>query len=258
MGQRPCGVSYSMFNERKFGNKGESILLIPGWMHSAKMYEKLALALSTSFTVYVIDLPGFGESRNMTVNAEYPLECLAKQLSYYITQNHFDLIFAHSLAANIMLRISTPSETKVILCSPVYGGIHLLRNVVKNKFVLFSLLSLKDTLPIKFATQVVKLLALATVNRIALIDDVLIESSIRANTGPASNILHSLVTDNYSVKPRSNVVVIWGDKDRLIQWKNVIALCIALKCDFILLRGIGHSPFIEYFEGLLSIINSLL
>src|SRR5918999_3085746 len=41
---------------------GPAVVLVHGWLSSSRIWEQLAARLAQRFTVYTLDLPGFGES----------------------------------------------------------------------------------------------------------------------------------------------------------------------------------------------------
>lgn len=55
----------------KYGNKKRSILILPGWGDTKNTFYYIVKFLSNFFTIYIIDLPGFGQSsfpnKNLTI-----------------------------------------------------------------------------------------------------------------------------------------------------------------------------------------------
>ncbi len=47
----------------KYGNKKQNILILPGWGNNRKTFSYLINFLKNYFTVYILDYPGFGNSK---------------------------------------------------------------------------------------------------------------------------------------------------------------------------------------------------
>ena len=44
----------------KYGNRKQTILILPGWGDNRKTFNNLIYYLKEYFTIYIIDYPGFG------------------------------------------------------------------------------------------------------------------------------------------------------------------------------------------------------
>lgn len=90
-------------NYTKAGNSQQVVILMHGWGQNITMMEPIANHLDPSFTVYNLDLPGFGESQ--TPKTVWGVEEYTKMLKIFIEDNHINkpIIIAHSFGVRIAL-----------------------------------------------------------------------------------------------------------------------------------------------------------
>ena len=130
----------------------EKVLIIHGWMHSGKRYEKLKLGMEKSgkYEVVLYEFPGFGERR-----AKYYfniLEQYKNELEKELQSKKYDYVIGHSMGGNILLRILSDNfyGAKLILLSPEYGGIDILKPLIifypLLYIILFLVQKIKSTL----------------------------------------------------------------------------------------------------------------
>lgn len=240
-------------HEYRYGSTGSKICIVHGWMHSSKLYEKLAMRLSEQHTVHAIDLPGFGDSRGISIDGDSLIDALTAQVEQYLQRHNFDLIIAHSLGAAIILRIlnrQTPSK-QIILSNPAYLGIAQLQKFSKHTSFLQFLFRLQASMPILLAKPFVKLAALLTINDPALIDDIVVADARRADAAAASKLLYEICNDRWRFTRTQydcDVSILISEKDRLIAKRNMDILKQDLNCALDTIPQIGHTPVVENFD----------
>jgi pimeloyl-ACP methyl ester carboxylesterase len=252
-----CGLK-----EKTFGNTGAKVLIIHGWMHSSNLYETLAVDLSNHFCVTLIDLPGFGSLSNFDFGKKVTINSLADWLSDYILNNKFDMIFAHSLGGTIILRLvekyGDQVGQKIILCNPAYHGIDFLKPFVVNKALVKYLLAIQMILPDSISKFVIKLAALLTVNKYRRINDIIVNDARACNIDIASTLLREICFDSWRFTNFSEytkrILLLISQKDRIISLAKMKMLRNDLDCRIISLPNIGHTPVVEDYESLLTII----
>jgi len=108
----------SQINFSKSGS-GASIILLHGWGGSLNSLKKLENILAEKFTVYNLDLPGFG---NSPINKNLKnAEDFAEEIIKFINSQNLNnpLIFGHSFGGSVAFVASSKYKfKKVILASP--------------------------------------------------------------------------------------------------------------------------------------------
>ncbi len=101
--------------------EGSNVVLVHGFLGSSKIFEPLTQHLLQSFSVTTIDLPGFGQSRDLPVPSS--VEALSRQVIETIRASGLDKcsILGHSLGAWIALEISL-QQPSLLEKMVLYGG----------------------------------------------------------------------------------------------------------------------------------------
>ena len=100
---------------------GPDVVLIHGFLSSASIFDSLASTLSQNYRVHAIDLPGFGDSRDVKVPDT--IEAVAKAVQTTLATSgleHYVLI-GHSLGAMLAMQIALSDADKVDKLI-LYGG----------------------------------------------------------------------------------------------------------------------------------------
>ncbi len=240
------------------------ILVLHGFLHSARRYQRLKKDLETLVParVTVYEFPGFGSTPG-----KYRKQIMLhyqQDLCKYLRENRFDCIIGHSMGGNLALRAAAEncSRESLILLSPEYGGIPLIKPFIVLKPIVRHCLELlkKDS---RLHTFLIKLMSLVTINRFSLIDPQIVRDVQRADAHVASQLMFELAWDRWKLKkgqtPLGQVTLITGERDRLIpktcmeELKNILPNCRSY-----VLRGIGHTAVAEDYEGLLRLLLGAL
>lgn len=234
-----------------FEKKGEGnpIILLHGWGANISLFESITELLKTKYTVYAIDLPGFGKSEEP--DTQYKLD------------DYVDLIFQFI----IDLDIYNP-----ILLGHSFGG----RIAIKfaslykvNKLILVDSAGLKQKNFIKTKTKI--LLYKLKKKYYKLTKNVIKYNDLLINSGStdykeASIIMKKIlvnVTNEYLDKYLKDItcdtLIIWGKKDDVTPYYNAIKLKKKIKnAGLVTLEGVGHFPFIESKKTFNKILKSYL
>lgn len=107
----------------KYGNKNNTILILPGWGNTRKTFTDIINYFKTNYTIYIIDYPNFGNSTYLT-----------KELTIYDYTNLI-LDFINNL------KIKNP----IIICHSFGGRItSILTTKIKiNKIIMFDVAGIK-------------------------------------------------------------------------------------------------------------------
>lgn len=105
----------------KSGNKGKVIILLHGWGMYKETWGNLFPELSKYYTIYALDLPGFGD--NQDIPAKFALEEYLKFLNDFLEQNNIKkcILVGHSFGANIAC-LFTLTDTKKVEKLVLYSG----------------------------------------------------------------------------------------------------------------------------------------
>lgn len=240
----------------------DKILIIHGFLHSTKRYQKLSCDLKKylDMEVFLYEIEGFGgvpPSQNKN-----KLYHLTRKLQNHLCTQNYKIIIAHSMGCNILLKslnnISLANNTKIILLAPAYNGINkfkLLSNFVSISHFAFYLQSI---LQLPFVNLIIKKIAQITVNNKNCIDKQIIIDTKIADPYTSAKIFkeisHDIWKTNYI---KADFSIIQGEKDKVIDIKNVIKLSKCLNCKIIFKKNLGHTIIIENYDYLLRyIINS--
>lgn len=243
----------------------EKILIVHGWMHSGKRYEQLKLDMEKSgkYEVVIYEFPGFGESR-----AKYYfniLEQYKNELEKELQSKEYDYVIGHSMGGNILLRILSDNsyETKLILLSPEYGGIDILKPLIVFYPLLFVILFLVQKIKSPLTTFLIRMSALFTINDWKKIDEQIVLDTRRASTMVALNAMMELAWDSWNVAPKKwengKIYLILGENDRIIKRNKMNRMMkqipnIRVHC----IPKIGHSAVLENYEELLKVLDIIM
>lgn len=236
-----------------------NVLIIHGWMHSAKIYEKLASDLKSKLNINCIlyEFAGFGDTPALfysDIINNYVL-----QLQNYINNNKIDLIIAHSLGGNIVLKLINEIEcNNIILLSPEYYGISLLKPAKYIKKAIISILKLLEKrTPI--TDFILKAFSLFTINKWNLISNQVLDDARRCNKEVATELMIEMADDKWTISDMKlkNIVLVLGEKDRVISKKKMDKLIRDAKLsNKIIISNIGHTAVLEDYDKLFNIIEN--
>lgn len=104
----------------------KNILIIHGFMHSKNRYYKLCkdLKIDRTINIYFFKFNGFGGI--LPVKDKNKLNYYAEKLTAMLHKNKYDLIIAHSMGCNVLLKSIAKNQNvakNIILLSPCYNGI---------------------------------------------------------------------------------------------------------------------------------------
>lgn len=221
------------------------ILVIHGWLHSTRRYADLKIALEPEHDIILYELPGFG-GNPIKYKTNYLDNC-SLELTSYINYIKPDIIIAHSMGGNIVLRCLARGcvVPKVILLSPVYNGVPLLKIIKPFRKIMQYLFS-----KLKHHSTIVKIFSLLTINKWKLIDDMIVQDAILANTSTAISCLYEMVNDTWEIKlgnATGDIIIARGENDRVVPRRNMLKLQrdLGKKCKLVEIENIGHTVIVE-------------
>lgn len=228
---------------------GNPIILLHGWAASSTIFESITNILKTKYTIYVIDLPGFGKSEEP--DKPYNLDDYVDLLYQFIIDLDIynPILLGHSFGGRIAIKFaSLYNVSKLILVDS--AGLKQ-KNFIKTKTKIL-LYKLKKKY-YKITKNVIKY------------NDLLINSG-STDYKEASVIMKKIlvnVTNEYLDKHLKDItcdtLIIWGKKDDVTPYYNAIKLKKKIKnAGLVTLKGVGHFPFIESKKTFNKILKSYL
>lgn len=243
----------------------EKVLIIHGWMHSGKRYEQLKLDMEKSgkYEVVLYEFPGFGERR-----AKYYfniLEQYKNELEKELQSKKYDYVIGHSMGGNILLRILSDNfyGAKLILLSPEYGGIDILKPLIIFYPLLYIILFLVQKIKSPLTTFLIRMTALFTINDWEKIDEQIVFDTRRASTIVALNTMMELAWDSWKVGPKKwengKSYLILGENDRIIKRNKMNRMMKQIPNIHVQnIPKIGHTAVVENYEELLKMLNIIM
>lgn len=189
---------------QKLGN-GKNLIMLHGWKQDVSSFHQVSQELKKHFTLWLIDLPGFGRSENPKI--DFSVSDYAEIIAGFIKENKIDKpsLLGHSVGGRIgiVLASSYPEILNKLILEDS-AGIRPKRDLLKFifypiaksfKYLMPNFLNLKTRIRHKFYKN--------------LESDYLNAGKL---TGTLTNILKEDLTPNLS-KIKTPTLIIWGDKD---------------------------------------------
>lgn len=236
----------------------QKVLLIHGWYHSKKRYQKLAQDLK-SYACDSIDLPGFGE---FSYCGE--LEKIEEEQVAYVSQvleSGYDFVIAHSWGCRILLQAIKDPGVTCILLNPAYGDNLNLKFLKNQGEILAHLLGLPQKLPSSLRGFPIKLASLPSVNHLQQMDDILLEDVEKANPQVARKILEIMTNQPfYSEKTQvpNEIFLLYSAQDRAIHPSCFQQFIQDFNPHFHVFPQVGHTLVLEAYQPLLYKIQEIL
>lgn len=229
--------------------KGDPLILLHGWGCDRKIFSHLVSNLLDHFTIYTIDLPGFGDSDEPL--KPYKLDDYVNLLTNFIIQNNIisPIILGHSFGGRIAIRYTSKTNitNKLILVDS--AGIK-----PKNYF----LVKLKI---FKYKTKKKWLKLTKNVNAyLKLINSS--GSNDYQNATPIMKQTLSKITKEHLEKDlkqiKTNTLIIWGKYDNTTPISDGKRINKLLVNSGLVVLNAGHFPHLEKPNQFLSIVKSYL
>lgn len=226
------------------GSAAESVLILPGWGAVSSVYTIIAKQLSKSYTVYTLDLPGFGVTQEPS--SAWAIDDYADFVASFITQLHLEnlILIGHSYGGRIIINLCNRQSDKLSF----------------KEIVLIDSAGIKNPLTKeqeKRQMHFKKLKAFYSNSFISSVFPKALEnlqkkygSSDYANASPVmKETLVKAVTQDYSdLLPniRQKVFLIWGDKDTSTPISDAHKMKKLIPdAELEIIKDAGHFPFLD-------------
>ncbi len=228
---------------------GNPIILLHGWGVDISIFDSITNMLKTKYTVYAIDLPGFGKSDEPDI--PYNLDDYVELLYQFIVDLdiHNPILLGHSFGGRIAIKFASLYKVNKLILVDSAGLKQKNFIKTKSKIILYKL----KKKYYKITKNVIKY------------NDLLINSGSQ-DYKDASTIMKKIlvnVTNEYLERYLKDItcdtLIIWGKKDDVTPYYNAIKLKKKIKnAGLVTLEGVGHFPFIESKKTFNKILKSYL
>ena len=215
---------------------GPPLIFLHGWGSDLKTFDKLTAQLNEDFTIYQIDLPGFGLSE---IKEAYSVSDYAEIINKFCLKLKITnpIIVGHSFGGRIAIIYASKYKLKklVLVASP---GIKERFNLIKWFKIKIYKLSKKINLKLNMGSTDYK-------NASNVLKDVLVKA-VNYDLG-----------DDLS-KINCETLLIYGKKDRSVPLYIGKKINNKIKNSGIVVMDTGHFPYIERFRAFLVILKSFI
>ena len=233
------------------GGRGEPLLMIHGWWVNSEIWISLIDELKFFASVYVVDLPGMGDSSSIS---PYTLDNLEKEIKANMPIKKFNILgwsLGGQVAMSLAIRMPEFVE-KLILMSTTpcfvekkdwpYG----VNKQFFSNFELETKQNLNNTLLKFFLIQTRDINDSKNVMRFLKNKFIEIRDDNKSSMQSALNVLKETDLRNEVKKIDKPTLIIAGDKDRLTSSKASIWLYEKIKgASLKEIKGANHMPFIS-------------
>jgi pimeloyl-ACP methyl ester carboxylesterase len=234
------------------GGHGPPLLLLHGWGGRIESFTPVADDLRRSYTVYAIDLPGFGDSSLPAVpwgSADYARLTLAVMDRLELVKPH---VLAHSFGGQVIIHVAAAHPTR--LGKLVLVGSAGIRGPRTLKAHLKRLISQMGRWAATYGGSVGKTLRDALYRRI--------QSQDYANAGALRPTLVKVVNEDLrALLPRikSPTLLVWGEHDREVPLAAARLMARLIPgAQLVVLENAGHFPYLDQFDRFRLIIGRFL
>ncbi len=239
----------------KVSGSGEPIVLLHGWGRSGDCFSKIQEHLSDKFTIYALDLPGFGLS---TMPAEiWGSADYANLVGLFINELQIvnPILVGHSLGGKIAINLVSKEFSavkKLILIGS--SGVLLPKSLkIKAKIYFFKLLKFLTGLPI---------IRDIFASRMELYKKRFGSKDYQNASGIMRAVLVKTVNESViELLPRIKIptLLLWGDQDNEtpLQAGKILHEAI-LNSQLKVISGGGHFPFLDNWEMVKVELDSFL
>lgn len=226
---------------QKYGNKKQTILILPGWGDTRKTFDYLINYLKDFFTIYILDYPNFGNSSN--IDKDLTIYDYANLINYFIKELNImnPILIGHSFGGRIISLLTTLYTTKFkkILLIDVAGLKPKINFKIKLKQIIYKLLKFfKFFLPNKLRKKYLNYLF----NQFSSSD----YKDLNQNMYKTFQNIVKEDLSKYYAKIKLETLILWGENDNITPFKVGIKLNKMIKnSSLIKINNTKHFPYLE-------------
>jgi len=225
----------------------KTALLLHGWAHNASLWLPLAKLLSKEYCYYLLDLPGFGGTKNLSLNSDVPEYTLfVKSFVDKLKLKNFILIghsFGGQIAGDFVLNFPKLIDRLFLIGAAV---IRVRGPVALSKIFIAKIFRpLIKFFPLDLANQILKRYA---------------PDSSLANEYQKSVLNRTL---KYNLKMKLHLIkvpteIVWGSEDRVIPYVGTYLVENIHAARLHIVYEAGHNIHLTHTAELAAILNQIL
>lgn len=225
----------------KYGTKKQNILILPGWGNNRLTFNYLINYLKDYFTVYIIDYPGFGNTK--FPNYDLTIYDYTNLIDQFITNLNINnpIIIAHSFGGRITAVLCgyLKRKYKKLLLIDVAG--------IKPKF---NILSYLKVLSYKFLKKLKIFLRKKDQKKyLKKLFNLYASNDYKELDNKIHKTFQNIVFENlekYFSNIKTETLILWGEFDNITPFKNGIKINKLIKnSTLIKIDNTRHFPYIE-------------
>ena len=223
----------------KYGEKKQTILILPGWGDTRKTFNYLINNLKNYFTIYILDYPGFGKS---TFNNTLDIFMYSDIINEFIIKLNLEnsILIGHSFGGRLISILTTKYNIKYkkIILINVAGlkehNIKLFFKTLTYKLLKKIKYLLPNKLKIKFQNYLFHKFASNDYKNLDKSLYKTFQNVVKVNLKP------------YYKKIEIDTLIIWGEKDVITPISMAYKLNKLIKNSYLIkLPGLHHFPYLE-------------
>lgn len=226
----------------KYGNGKSNIVILPGWGDTRTTFNNLISTLKEYYTIYIIDYPGFGNSK--FPNRDLDIYDYANLIKDFITINSIDnpIIISHSFGGRISIILSGLYKIpiKKMILIDAAGIKHKKKFKLKFKQVIYKLFKkISLILPKKLKSIYLnKLITLFGSSDFKNLDPNIRKTFIKVINEDLTKYLKHIDT---------STLLIWGENDLDTPIDDGKLMNILIEdSGLIIIPNASHFPYLEY------------
>ena len=227
---------------------GKSVIMLHGWNADTSIYESIVNMLKKKYLIYIIDLPGFGES--MIPSIPYTLDDYVDFIHTFISDLNIDnpILIGHSFGGRIAIRYANKFRiNKLILISS--AGIK--RFNLKTKYKIH-----------KYKIKKKYYILTKNITKLEELQNNSGSSDYQSLNNTMKKTMINIINTNQVTELKNiNVptLLLWGKKDLQTPYKDALLMNKKIKdSGLVTFNHSGHFPFIDEEYLFIKVLASFL
>jgi pimeloyl-ACP methyl ester carboxylesterase len=225
------------------GTSADAILILPGWGATSAVYTHISKQLSEKFTVYVLDLPGFGVTKEPS--EPWSVDDFTDLVSEFIKKNNLNnfTIMGHSYGGRIIIklcnRINPFTIKKVVLVDSagIKNPLSAEQQKKQNQYKKLKKIFQHKLLISLFPKAVEKIQKKYGSSDYASASPVMRGTLVKSVSEDLSDLIPSITQE---------ALLIWGENDTATPVSNALTMNKLIKNSKIeIIENAGHFPFLD-------------
>lgn len=223
------------------------VVILHGWGQNASLWLPLTKLLSENHRYYLLDLPGFGGTKNLAKNSDIPeYTSFVKNFSDKLKLKNFVLL-GHSFGGQVACDF-TIKYPELLNCLVLVDAAVIRRRTIKTILIqaiakLFK--PIKQIVPIGLISQIHERIA----------------HDYSHSNDYQKSVLRQIL--KYDLSPKLHLIkvpteIIWGSEDKVIPYVGKYLVENISDARLHVIYGCGHHPYLTHPQKLAGVLNKIL